>query len=182
MNPKSLFSQKTKNSMTHSTMKTTHLFPHFNVATAAIILLFWIIVFAGEAFRALPLDLTTEFWTILPPLLFHVWVRYEWDCFLWFKILTLIPISTIWCSIIRFGINGRWTRLGSFGILSLNIAEAMCKDWLSNRDKWSRLNALSGLLLILTGLPSIVTIRIRTNEPNDVLWSLGPCWIMGKLT
>jgi hypothetical protein len=168
--------------MTRSTIKTTHLYPHFNVATAAIILLFWIIVFAGEAFRTLPLDLTTEFWTILPPLLFPIWVRYKWDYFLWSKTLSLIPIATIWCSIIRFGINDRWMSLGSFGILSLNIAEAISKDWLSNRETWNRLNAVSGLLLILTVLPSIATIHIRTDEPNDILWSLGPCWIVGKLT
>jgi hypothetical protein len=168
--------------MTPSTIKTTHLYPHFTVATAAIILLFWIVVFAGEAFRTLPLDLTTEFWTILPPLLFPMWVRYKWDYFLWSKTLSLIPIATIWFSIIRYGIDARWTRLGSFAILSFNIAEAVAKDWLSNRDTWDRLNALSGLLLILTELPNIATLHIRKDEPNDILWSLGPCWITGKQT
>jgi hypothetical protein len=109
-----------------------------------------------------------------------VWLQYKWDFFLWTKVLSLIPVATMWCSIVRFGIDARWTRLGFFATFSMNIAEAACKDWLSNRCTWNRLNALSGLLLILTELPSIVTIHISEEEPYDILWSLGPCWIIGQ--
>jgi hypothetical protein len=166
--------------MTHSKITTTHLYQLLNGTNASIVLLFWIIVVAGEAFRRLPLAVSLGFWMILPPLLFPVWLQYKWDFFLWTKLLSLIPVATIWCSIVRFGIDARWTRLGSFAILSMNIAEAACKDWLSNRCTWNRLNALSGLLLILTELPSIVTLQIREEEPNDILRSLGPCWIIGE--
>lgn len=166
--------------MTHSTLKTTHLYQHSNGTHAVILLLFWALVFAGEAFRRAPLDVTLEFWTILPPLLFPVWLHHKWDLFLWTKTLTLIPIATIWCSIIRFRIDARWTRLGSFAILSVNIAEALFKDYLSKQGTWNRLNALSGLLLILKVLPSLDTLHIREDEPFDVLWSLSPCWIIGE--
>lgn len=147
---------------------------------AVILLLFWALVFAGEAFRIAPLDVTLEFWTILPPLLFPVWLHYKWDLFLWAKTLSLIPVATVWASIIRFRIDTRWTRLGSFAVLSLNIAEAVLVDLLSNQGTWNRFNALSGLFLILTELPSLDSLHIREVEPFDVLWSLGPCWMIGK--
>ena len=157
-----------------------HLYQHPNETNAVIILLFWALVFAGEAFRRAPLDVTLEFWTILPPLLFPVWLHYKWDLFLWTKTLSLIPIATIWASIIRFRIDAHWTRLGSFAVLSLNISEAVFLDCLSKQGTWNRLNALSGFLLILTELPSLDTLHIREDEPFDVLWSLGPCWMIGE--
>lgn len=131
------------------------------------------------------MDVALSFWVVIPPLLFPRWVRYWniWDLFLWTKLITIIPFVVIWGSIVRMeSVDKDLTRNGTFIVLSINIAEAVAKDFLSlqGRVSWNRLNALSGTLLILSELPTMYTIRISDDGMHDVLWEHGPSWIVGE--
>eukprot|EP00978_Attheya_sp_CCMP212_P030377 scaffold111456_cov52-Attheya_sp.AAC.4 len=150
---------------------------------SAILLLFLFLIAAGNMFRSLPLERTLEFWSIWPPLLLPTWLDHwnEWDLFLWIKTFSLIPVTVIWCTCIRFNtIDPKWTRLGSFFVLSVNILEAVTADLVSKRGKksWSPLNAVGGFLLIYAEIPSLKSLRIIETEPYDVLWHLGTEWII----
>lgn len=171
--------------MKHS-IQTTHLNYFPSDTNIALLFLFWILVLAGDTFRRLPLTVSLDFWVVLPPLLFPRWVQYwnVWDLFLWAKTISLIPIAVIWCSIVRLGIdNDSWTQWGTFAVLSVNILEAITKDALSKREgeTWNKLNALSGILLILSELPTAHTARIsNVGGMRDFIWEQGPCWIIGE--
>lgn len=174
--------QRRQQRMKHST-SLRHLYHLFNETTLLLGLLFLVLVVVGEAFRRANLNDSLEFWTVIPPLLFPIWVHYwnTWDPILWIKTISLIPVAVIWCSIVRIGIDEYWTRLGSFLVLSTNIAEAVVKDALSKRERttWNPLNALSGVLLIVSELPTLHTIRISEDGMREFLWSHGPSWIIG---
>jgi hypothetical protein len=163
-------------------------------APTASALLFGVLVLAGEVFRILPLSVGFEFWLTLPLLLYPVWIANyggTWDWFLWTKTVTLMPVSMIWCYMVRFGyFTLSRTQWGTFVVLSTNIAEAVGKDLVLyatiKRNKrtssnWNHLNAISGILLILAELPSMYTMHINPDEPHDFLWESGACWVLGKL-
>ena len=177
-----------KQEHTMNTMKrsegATPLYYHPKKINLSLGLLFLVLVVAGEAFRRVELEESINFWTVVPPLLFPLWVQYwnVWDKFLWTKTISLIPFAVIWCSIVRQGIDISWTQLGTFFVLSFNIAVAVTKDLSSKRGRvtWNQLNALSGILLILSELPTLHTVRISDDEIHDFLWTHGPPWIIGE--
>jgi hypothetical protein len=143
-----------------------------------------ILVAAGKVFQHLSLLTLLDFWLYLPAHLLPLWLQYwnTWDTFLWTKTFSLIPVATVWCTVCRMGLDIDYIRLGSFIILSMNIAEASIKDVCSKRGapSWSPVNAISGALLILAECPSLRTINMGTTGTNDFLWTLGVPWIMGK--
>lgn len=165
-------------------IQATHLYHHPTETNLALGLLFWILVIAGETFRRVPVEESLQFWEVVPPLLFPLWVQYwnVWDLFLWAKTISLIPVAVVWSSVVRMGVGARLTRIGTFIVLSTNISEAVAKDMLTTqrRIKWNRLNALSGILLILSELLTLHTARISNDGMRDFLWTHGPSWIIGK--
>lgn len=170
--------------MKHS-IQTTNLNHFLSDTNIALLCLFWILVLAGEAFRRLPLAESLNFWVVLPPLLFPLWVQYwnVWDLFLWAKTISLIPIAVIWSTVVRLGMDDSWTQWGTFAVLSTNILEAITKDALSKQggETWNQLNALSGILLILSELPTLHTARVSNDgRMQDFIWEQGPCWIIGE--
>ena len=158
-------------------------------ATLANLLLFFVLVVAGNEFRLTSRAVNLGFWTILPAILLPtVWLRFWriWDTFLWSKLFSLIPVAVVAMELSRRqgSNNAQVLQLGWFGLLSVNISEAVALDLLSKeaRRMWSPLNAISGVLLILAEIPSIHTIRITENPPHDLLWSIGVPWILGRYT
>lgn len=163
----------------------THLYYHpRNDIYLNLGLLFCILVFAGETFRRMDLETSLEFWVIFSLLAIPSWLeqyRYCWDWFLWIKTISLLPVAVVWCSLVRIGTSASATRIGSFLVLSVNIFEAILKDLQPSGYKiWNPLNACSGILLVLSEMLTMGTIRISTDGMSDFLWTHGQNWIIGE--
>ena len=118
-----------------------------------LFLLLFVLVCSGEAFRVCSISKTTEFWFVAPIILLPTWLQYEknhpksWDYFLWCKTISLMPLATLWISTCRTRIIMNddtdedeattsklflplWAiQYGSFGVLTINVFEAITKDW-----------------------------------------------------
>ena len=155
-------------------------------------ILLFVLVLAGATFQfLLPVSFTLIFWCTVPTALYPLWWhRYwkMWDTFLWIKIVSLMPVATLFATVSRCCQDGllitspatmQW---GCFLILAVNILEAAAADILLKRawSSWSPLNAVAAVLLVLAMIPSFGTIRgvaTANNNNRDILWSLGGLWV-----
>jgi hypothetical protein len=182
---------KAKQSVANATMKEpamqrgeTHcdLADKVKTATLANMMLFFVVVVAASEFRLTSRTINLGFWTIIPAMVLPIWLRFWriWDTFLWSKLVSLIPVAVVSIEVSRRDGNPRVLQPVWFTLLSINIAEAVALDLLSKKGRraWSPLNAISGVLLILSEIPSIHTIRISKNQTHDLLWTLGVPWII----
>jgi len=151
----------------------------FEANTGLLLFLF----VAGAVFRRMSPWKTLVFWTVTPLALYPRWIHrywHVWDGFLWTKIFSVLPLATLWCTFTRLEFfDAGFYRLGSLGVMALNIIEASLKDlqWSIQEHNWNHLNTVSGIMLILGEIPSQHTIETRN---VDVAWSLGLPWITGE--
>jgi len=156
-------------------------------------ILLLVLVLAGAIFQfLLPVPYTLIFWSTVPTVLYPLWWHRSWkmwDTFLWIKIVSLMPVATLFATVSRCCPDGllitspatiQW---GCFLILAVNMLEAAAADILLQRawSSWSPINAVAAVLLVLAMTPSVGTIRsvaTANNNNRDILWSLGGLWVL----
>jgi hypothetical protein len=140
---------------------------------------FTALALANELFRR-SLVLTGLAFIVFPAVMTPHWIRSERvDWFLWAKLYSVVG-GIVLMQLFRFTRVAKtaWGARVLWVVLFANILEAVVHD-ATSVGIWHRLNALSGVLLILSQ-PSARDIHVDESSPHrDLVWDMRWGWILG---
>lgn len=142
-----------------------------------LVILFFVLLVLNEIFRRSKVFSYITFTVLLVAISF-TWIgKPHMDWFRWVKVYSASTGVLIFTSIrhtkLKYNRIAYWF---VYGILAVNIAEAVIKDLLIFKPS-SILNAIAGILIIVT-MKSVKKIKVDENKEKDLLWNLGWGWII----